>query len=925
MSRKKGAIMRIAGLVLISILFATLLLSFLPIHIRAVRIEGDLYLSGNDEYVVENDVLEVNGSIYLSDNAVLVLRNATLKLIGPGRVIFLNKSGSGNRPKIVAVNSTIIASEGASIKAEMLSRIFLDNSTIHVPLMLGGQTVLISLNSILSNISATDKVLAEVHNSTALIVELGGEARMSFKGSNIEEVSVSENATLIANMSTIRRLTSSSISTMEVYNSRLGEVFVLNTTVVVKKSSVETLTLRLTSASFLNSSVKRLSGDNFNLTVTKSTIEDLNANGNINLNISLTTFNILKLNLSEAAKILCNSSEFTSIYLIGNCTATINNSKIESLTLEPNIKISILNSNITRDLTLHFINSSVRIMGFKPGYIEYWNITEEVEIQGLNFPRLEMTGIKVANWSINCINTRLEVLNSSLNIVEVQANSTVYMYNSSIGTLISMKAFSVQLEEINANIVKIGGSSRVFMANSSIYDFALQDDVLALVEFSNVSSMSLRDRAMLVTIESKISVLNLELIQNVDTLITISGVKVGIITEAIYGISTPILMARDTFIEGWVLKIGGFSRVKILDSEIRMLQAYGFSNITISDSWISDLKACQSATLSVKNSIVDEIEVLESASVRLEESGIGLLYLNISSLGRVSTFKARIDMLRVDSGNIETLDSTVSALIGSSGVVKCYRTVRVTVLRPDGSPLGPFNLKIESELGVMNAKGSVNGIAQFQLLYRAMIEGEERWASNFTVTIIPYECPSCRAILEFSAEEGLEPILLEYRYQYFTMSLNTTVNSDEILLGRPFELSVKLQPQGEAPINGSLIVYLDGRVVNRLSVNSDHINIDVWPVKSGKVTVKVKFVESSWYSDAESIMIIKVDVPKEPVVLTVTKTEVTTKIMHIVDIGLLIYISVLIILLIVAALLLYRYGNWFFERIRALIPRITPP
>jgi len=69
--------------------------------------QGDLLISGNEVFVIENDWFHTNGSISVEGNATLILRNATLDFMGLDHGIFLRNPTMGN-PRLIAEDSTIV-------------------------------------------------------------------------------------------------------------------------------------------------------------------------------------------------------------------------------------------------------------------------------------------------------------------------------------------------------------------------------------------------------------------------------------------------------------------------------------------------------------------------------------------------------------------------------------------------------------------------------------------------------------------------------------------------------------------------------------------------------------------------------------------------------------------------------------------------
>jgi hypothetical protein len=72
--------------------------------------QGDLILTGNTVYRIEDERFEINGSIIVEDNATLVLNNATLKFVHTDSYhhrMFFGKLMVGGTPRLQAINSTI--------------------------------------------------------------------------------------------------------------------------------------------------------------------------------------------------------------------------------------------------------------------------------------------------------------------------------------------------------------------------------------------------------------------------------------------------------------------------------------------------------------------------------------------------------------------------------------------------------------------------------------------------------------------------------------------------------------------------------------------------------------------------------------------------------------------------------------------------
>jgi len=78
------------------------------VSLLGIRVyQGDLLVSGNEVFVIENDWFHINGSIFVEGNATLILRNATVDFMSLVHGIFLQNPAMGN-PRLIAEDSAIV-------------------------------------------------------------------------------------------------------------------------------------------------------------------------------------------------------------------------------------------------------------------------------------------------------------------------------------------------------------------------------------------------------------------------------------------------------------------------------------------------------------------------------------------------------------------------------------------------------------------------------------------------------------------------------------------------------------------------------------------------------------------------------------------------------------------------------------------------
>ena len=80
--------------------------------------QGDLVISGNDVYVIENQRFDINGSIIVQENATLILKNAIIDFTQAEDWkfgVFLRDPSNGN-PRLEVANTTITSNHKFSIK-----------------------------------------------------------------------------------------------------------------------------------------------------------------------------------------------------------------------------------------------------------------------------------------------------------------------------------------------------------------------------------------------------------------------------------------------------------------------------------------------------------------------------------------------------------------------------------------------------------------------------------------------------------------------------------------------------------------------------------------------------------------------------------------------------------------------------------------
>jgi len=230
--------------------------------------QGDLILTGNTIYRIEDERFEINGSIIVEDNATLVLNNATLKFLLTDSYhhrMFFGKLMVGGTPRLQAINSTITSDSDYS----GLSISFIGSS---------------SLTALNLNVSKAGIDIGELTNGT-------------FSNCKIESIYINNNYHYVAVLnSEIERLCAASSSNVSISNSTIEEIrietqnanfsliglrprffdfwsFRLNCSVTLSLPSG-----RAANVTFMNTHVRAFDffGYNSNVTAVNSTIEDLN-------------------------------------------------------------------------------------------------------------------------------------------------------------------------------------------------------------------------------------------------------------------------------------------------------------------------------------------------------------------------------------------------------------------------------------------------------------------------------------------------------------------------------------------------------------------------------------------------------------------------------------------------------------------------
>ena len=132
--------------------------------------QGDLIISGDDVFVIEDERFDINGSIIVEENATLILRNASLNFVQATNNQFnltLRNPANGN-PRLLAYNSTIDSNAGLRFTLEGNSTAGLNKAV--VPWTVQCFSDDISVLSI-SNSSYVDTLFAQSGSSALIIVQ----------------------------------------------------------------------------------------------------------------------------------------------------------------------------------------------------------------------------------------------------------------------------------------------------------------------------------------------------------------------------------------------------------------------------------------------------------------------------------------------------------------------------------------------------------------------------------------------------------------------------------------------------------------------------------------------------------------------------------------------------------------------------------
>ena len=155
--------------------------------------QGDLVLSGNDVYVIENQRFDINGSIIVEENATLVLTNAVINFTQatPYQHNMTLRNPVNGNPRLQSENSTITSDywfhalfyQNSSVtfidsthtgylELYESATAFISNSTIRHPYAHGSSVVSISNSTISYVLSARDSAVVSVSDSTVELLDI---------------------------------------------------------------------------------------------------------------------------------------------------------------------------------------------------------------------------------------------------------------------------------------------------------------------------------------------------------------------------------------------------------------------------------------------------------------------------------------------------------------------------------------------------------------------------------------------------------------------------------------------------------------------------------------------------------------------------------------------------------------------------------
>ncbi len=863
---------------------------------------GDIYLEGNQEMVVENKILEINGSIYMSDNAVLILRNSTLRLVGRNRVILLDNSGTVGRPKIVAVNSTIILEDG-TLEARMRSKIFLDNSTISTPVKLLGEATVISLNSTIASLDASGRPLIQAHSSTLYEVRLSGNAIAEVNNSNVGELQVEKAPSLEIYASRIKYLWTNHTSTIGIYDSWIEQLFSFNGNLTLSNITVTLATLNRSRTVIIDSMIQKLTAASLNMSMSGSAVDVLILLGNLNATIVDSDVSILSSQLSENSTVTLYRLNLINASISGPGRIFINNSSLSNLLVDVDSAVRIFNSSISGALTVQLENSTARLSGVKPGVYEDWSLRRGFRILGGFAPDLHLYGVMVGNWSVLCVNTELHVENSSLDRIVLDGVSKIEMSLAKVDEILLNGSSDMKVYVSSLRVVQLEGLSKLLLEDSNASTIILRDSSYAYLKGGAIGKVVLEGRASLIAFKGEIRALLLSIFTVGGGEVVFRDVAPGNVTTFVGGDQTPSFLLKSVVIEAFEIELMGFTEARVAGSLLRRVELYNSSKIAVRDSQIESLAVRDGGVANIDNSTVGSIAVDGMARLTARGSRIGTIVCR--ETGSIGILKTRVKNVMVVSGRVEVVDSIVDSYVVRGGRMDFYRNVSLAVFRPDASPL-PFRARIKSRLTDMGVDGP-SGSTTFKLLYRTVLKDGVVEASNFTVEITPLECPKCIATMGYSVRDGLERAAFTYRYEWFNLTLDVLIESKKAVLGKPLKLKVVLNRSMPAPLSGVLYVYMDGALVYEEEIRTDRLSLTLWPVRNGTVHVTAIFKDSPWFRECKGHTTISVGLLKEPVIVTETETIAATKTIYLTDVDAIIASTTIIMLILVMSVLIY-YG-----------------
>jgi len=230
--------------------------------------QGDLILTGNTIYGIEDERFDINGSIIVEDNATLALKNATIKFVQTDSYhhhMFFGKLMVGGTPRLQAINSTITSDSDYSglsisfIGSSSLTAFNLNasNASIDIGELTTGTFSNCNIKSMYIN---NNYYYISVHNSKVERLCAASSSNVSISDSTLEEIRIE---TEMANFSVIG------------LRPRFFELwsFRLNCSVTLSAPWG-----RAANVTFVNTQIGSFDffGYNSNVTAVNSAIEDLN-------------------------------------------------------------------------------------------------------------------------------------------------------------------------------------------------------------------------------------------------------------------------------------------------------------------------------------------------------------------------------------------------------------------------------------------------------------------------------------------------------------------------------------------------------------------------------------------------------------------------------------------------------------------------